>query len=51
MAEKIRYAILSQIKPIYFDTVTSLTDHGDAMDTVHLDFSHAFDKVSHDTFG
>ena len=32
----------------FFNRVTSLVDAGNAMDTVYLDFSKAFDKVPHD---
>ena len=31
----------------FFDKVTKLVDQGNAVDTVHLDFSKAFDKVDH----
>ena len=33
---------------LFFDQVTSLIDRGNAVDIVYLDFSKAFDKVSHD---
>ncbi|CAM5081660.1 unnamed protein product [Natator depressus] len=32
----------------FFDRVTSLVDRGEAVDMVYLDFSKAFDTVSHD---
>ncbi|PKU43553.1 rna-directed dna polymerase from mobile element jockey-like [Limosa lapponica baueri] len=34
---------------IFYDKVTHLVDEGKAVDIVYLDFSKAFDKVSHST--
>ncbi|CAM5075370.1 unnamed protein product [Eretmochelys imbricata] len=34
----------------FFDRVTSLVDRGEVIDVVYLDFSKAFDTVSHDLF-
>ena len=33
----------------FYDQVTRLEDEGKAVDVVHLDFSKAFDTVSHST--
>lgn len=33
----------------FFDRVTSLVDHGDAVDIMSLHFKKEFDNVSHDT--
>ncbi|CAM5162260.1 unnamed protein product [Natator depressus] len=39
---------LCQINLAFFDRVISLVDGGEAVDAVYLDFSKAFDTVSHD---